>query len=85
VAAVTPEQTQKLESWVNSTLADRSIHVCLHADRTTTVLPGYPQALRLECDYCPAEVVCPAGLSAPQLPAYYFSDPAPTGFEPILV
>lgn len=78
---MTPEQIQKLENWVNSTLSDRSIHVCLHVDRTTTVLPGYPAVLKLECDYCPAAVTYAANLTDARLPAYYFSDPAPARFE----
>lgn len=79
MAEVTPELIQKLEDWVNSTLADPGVRVCLHADRTVTVRPD-GRVLR-ECDYCPAWNTLPAGAVPGPFAAYYYEDRVLTGFE----
>lgn len=76
-APETPEEIQHQEDWINRTLhADYpSAHVCLHADRTVTVLrPDNPfgrAMIKTECDYCPAVVIVLEGVTVTMVPWYF--------------
>jgi hypothetical protein len=65
------ELIQAQEDWVNRTLADKRVRVCLHADRTTTFLGD---GLQVECDYCPALVRCVTTAGIVTLAPLYYTD-----------
>lgn len=76
----TPEEIQKQEDWINRTLPRAyGATVCLHADRTTTTWRSDADGetwTGTECDYCPAFVVSPPGITAHLAPSYFTDGPA---------
>jgi len=72
----TPEQRQTAEDRINATLALGNTdlvqrRVCVHPDRTTTVIDG---GYKIECDYCPAWSTVMFGGTWPDIEPWYYED-----------
>ena len=73
---MSPVELDRAEREINRNLSlsetDGTRRVCLHPDRTVTAL-AEADAIRVECDYCPAAVLSLLRAGVPDLMPYLYA------------